>query len=185
MTCIVAVTDGKRVVMGGDSAGVAGYGLTVRKDKKVFKKTDESQTTWLFGFAGSFRMGQLIHYELVLPQVNAKARADLHKFMVTKFIPSLRLCLKNGGCAGKKEEVERGGTFLVGLLGRIFEIESDNQVAEPAELFFALGCGHDLAKGSLSSTMHMDLRERALQALTSAEKFSCGVRGPFEIVESD
>lgn len=186
MTCIVAVTDGKRIVMGGDSAGVGGFSLTVRKDKKVFKRIDESQTTWLFGFTTSFRMGQLIQYELVLPQVNAKARADLYGFMVTKFIPSLRTCLKNGGYAGKKEEVERGGTFLVGLLGRIFEIEGDYQVGEPAELFYSVGCGHDLAKGSLCSTKQIkDLRKRAHQALVAAETFSSGVRGPFEFVESD
>lgn len=187
MTCIVAVTDGKRVVIGGDSAGVGGYNLTVRKDKKVFKRTDESRTTWLFGFTTSFRMGQLIQYELELPQINTKAREDLYGFMVTKFIPSLRKCLKNGGYAGKKEEVERGGTFLVGLLGRIFEIESDYQVAEPADLFAAVGCGHDLAKGSLftSEGQTKDLRKRALQALAAAERFSGGVRGPFEIVESN
>lgn len=186
MTCIVVVTNGKRVVMGGDSAGVGGYRLTVRKDKKVFKRTDESQTEWLFGFTSSFRMGQLIQFELVLPQINAKARADLYGFMVTKFIPNLRACLKNGGYAGKNEEVERGGTFLVGLLGRIFEIESDYQVAEPADSFYSVGCGDDLAKGSLfTSTQTNDLRKRALQALTAAERFSSGVRGPFEFVESD
>ena len=58
MTCIVAVTDGKKIVMGGDSAGVSGYSLTIRKDKKVFKRKDESGTEWLFGFTTSFRMGE-------------------------------------------------------------------------------------------------------------------------------
>lgn len=186
MTCIVAVTDGKRIVMGGDSAGVAGHSLTVRKDIKVFKRKDESQTTWLFGFTTSFRMGQLIQYELALPQISEKARGDLHGFMVTKFIPSLRACLKSGGYARKKEEAEIGGTFLVGLLGHIFEIESDYQVAESADPFCAVGCGHDLAKGSLYTSGNTpSLHDRALRALEAAERYSSGVRGPFAFVESD
>ncbi|MDO8520875.1 MAG: hypothetical protein Q7S52_02055 [bacterium] len=185
MTCIVAVTNGKRIVIGGDSAGVGGYSLTVRKDKKVFKRSDESKTFWLFGFTSSFRMGQLIQYELKLPPVDSNAREDLYGFMVTKFIPSLRECLKSGGYAEKKYEVETGGTFIVGLLGRIFEIENDYQVAEHSESFTAVGCGHDLAKGSLyTSRRSANLHARVRQALEAAERFSAGVRGPFEFVQT-
>ena len=35
MTCIVGVVDGNRIIMGGDSAGVAGIDLGPRKDVKV------------------------------------------------------------------------------------------------------------------------------------------------------
>lgn len=37
MTCIVGVVEGHTVWMGGDSAGVGGYALTVRADQKVFR----------------------------------------------------------------------------------------------------------------------------------------------------
>ena len=36
MTCIVGIADGAKVWIGGDSAGVAGWSLTVRADEKVF-----------------------------------------------------------------------------------------------------------------------------------------------------
>ena len=37
MTCIVGLVHGGKVYMGGDSAGVGGYCLTVRADEKVFR----------------------------------------------------------------------------------------------------------------------------------------------------
>lgn len=52
MTCIVAVTNGVDVCMGGDSAGAIGNDVTVRIDPKIFKNKD-----LLFGCTGSFRMG--------------------------------------------------------------------------------------------------------------------------------
>ena len=36
MTCIVGLIDGSNVYIGADSAGVAGYGLTIMADEKVF-----------------------------------------------------------------------------------------------------------------------------------------------------
>ena len=52
MTCIVGLIDGRRVWMGGDSAGVSGLDITVRADAKVFRNGD-----FLIGFTSSFRMG--------------------------------------------------------------------------------------------------------------------------------
>ena len=107
MTCIAAVTDGNKIVIGGDSAGVGGLSLTVRRDKKVFKRADKSGTEWVFGFTSSFRMGELIQYELKLPEITEEDREDLYAFMVKKFIPKLRKCLKKGGYARNKSGEER------------------------------------------------------------------------------
>lgn len=57
MTCIAAITDGKTVWVGGDSAGVAGSSLEIRADEKVFTRKDKNKTTksgflifmWHFG----------------------------------------------------------------------------------------------------------------------------------------
>ncbi len=57
MTCIVGVTDGTEVVLGGDSAGVSieTRQLEVRANRKVFRRQD-----YVFGYSGSFRMGQIL-----------------------------------------------------------------------------------------------------------------------------
>ena len=186
MTCIVAVTDGKKIVMGGDSAGVSGYSLTIRKDKKVFKRKDESGTEWLFGFTTSFRMGELVQFELELPEITPEDKQYLYRFMVMQFIPSLRKCLKEGGWATIDKNIERGGTFIVALLGEIFVIGSDYQVGESLDLFDAVGCGEDIAKGSLYTSQKLkSLKRRALLALEAAQRLSAGVREPFNIIESN
>jgi ATP-dependent protease HslVU (ClpYQ) peptidase subunit len=186
MTCIVAVTDGARIVVGGDSAGVSGQSLVVRKDKKVFRKIDEVGNEWVFGFTTSFRMGQLIQYELALPTMDEKDQLDLHGFMVTKFITNLRKCLKDGGWSELKSGQECAGTFIVGLRGRLFVVLSDYQVEEPGDSFIAVGCGHDLAKGSLFTSQGIkNPIKRAELALLAAERFSGGVRAPFIFIESN
>jgi hypothetical protein len=59
VTVIAGIVEQGRVILGGDSAGVAGYELTVRSDVKVF-----TSGAYVFGFAGSFRAGQLLHWSL-------------------------------------------------------------------------------------------------------------------------
>ena len=57
MTIIVGLVTKAGVLMGADSAGVCGYELTIRKDKKIYQVDD-----FLFGYTTSFRMGQLLGY---------------------------------------------------------------------------------------------------------------------------
>jgi len=172
MTAIVGLARGGSVHIGGDSAGVAGLSLAVRADTKVFRKG-----RYLFGFTTSFRMGQLIRYSLVLPA----PKGDLDAFMATAFIDALRGCLKDGGWARKDSEREEGGTFLVGVRGRLYTIYDDYQVAKAADGFAAVGCGDQIALGALYATAGTGMRPRARLkvALRAAERFSAGVRGPF------
>jgi len=172
VTAIVGLTHAGRVYIGGDSAGVAGMSLTVRADTKVFRKKG-----YLFGFTTSFRMGQLIRYSLKLP----KPRGDLDAFMATTFVDALRLCLKTGGWASKENEREEGGTFLVGVKGRLYAVYDDYQVGKAADGYAAVGCGDQIALGALYATAGTGLspRRRVKRALAAAERFNAGVRGPF------
>jgi hypothetical protein len=176
MTCIAGLVDNGVVYIGGDSAGVGGSLLSVRTDQKVFQNGE-----FIFGFTTSFRMGQLLRYSLNPPK--NYENIDINKFMVTKFIESIRKCLKEGGYACKNNEIESGGTFLVGYKGRLFKIDSDYQVGEELIGFDACGCGEDIALGSLYSTQGQPPKERILKALEAAERFSAGVRRPFNVVE--
>src|SRR5262245_34038271 len=107
MTCIVGFVEGRSVWIGGDSAGVGGYDLTVRADEKVCRNGP-----MLFWFTSSFRMGQLLRYGLTVPE--RFPSMDVDKFMVTTFVDAVRECLKGHGWAEKRNEQERGGCFLVG-----------------------------------------------------------------------
>jgi ATP-dependent protease HslVU (ClpYQ) peptidase subunit len=175
MTCIVSVIDDGDVYMGGDSAGAAGWSIMTRADAKVFRNGE-----FLMGFTDSFRMGQILRYAFAPPHLCPDA--DLHRYMVVDFVNAVRESLKQGGWARKDSEQEAGGTFLVGVRGRLFCVCSDYQVGENAHGFDAVGCGHDLAKGVLYASGGQPPRERIRVALEAAEQFSNGVRGPFVIL---
>lgn len=149
-----------------------------RADSKVFRNGP-----FIMGFTASFRMGQLLRYSLVVPDHDP--RVEVEKYMATSFINAVRQCLKDGGYAEKNNEVESGGTFLVGYKGRLFEIEDDYQVGESLNGFAAVGCGFAYALGSLHSTDGMKPEDRIRKALVTAEHFNAGVRGPFVILNSE
>jgi len=173
MTCIVGLKENDTIYMGGDSAGVGGMSLTVRVDHKVFVKGD-----FIMGFTSSFRMGELLQYSLKIPSHHSET--DTYEYMVTSFIDAVRDCLKAGGYAEKDKEAEKGGCFLVGYKGRLFQIDSDYQVGESIHSFNAVGCGFDLALGAMYvSDSNANPEQRILLALEAAETFSAGVRRPF------
>lgn len=83
---------------------------------------------------------------------------------------------------GRKAEV--GGFFLVGFRGRLFAVESDYQVGEAVVSYQALGCGEQIARGSLFSSSHLDSERRVRLALEAAEAHSAGGRGPFTVLSA-
>lgn len=177
VTVIVGLVHKQRVHLGGDSAGLAGYQLTVRRDPKVF-----ANGPYVMGFTTSFRMGQLLHHAFEAPHPTG----NLDRFMVTTFVDALRTCLKNGGWAKKDSEQEEAGTFLVGVAGRLFQIDSDYQVGEPADEYAAVGCGDELALGALHATATLELKPRArlTAALAAATHHSSGVSAPYTYVRT-
>lgn len=173
MTCIVGLVDKGKVFIGGDSAGVENYNVSIRSDEKVF-----CNGPMLFGFTTSFRMGQLLRYALRIPPQDQQI--DDYQYMVTTFIDAVRKCLKEGGFASKKDDVETGGAFLVGYKGKLYSIDDDYQVSIGIDGYYAIGCGKYYALGSLYNTKYItDPVERLMKALETSEYFSGGVRGPF------
>ena len=194
MTCIVAMTDGQHVVMGGDSAGVDGRDLYLRADAKVFLKG-----SYAIGFTTSFRMGQILRYETELPDLPQHLDAEsLERFFVTDFIPAVRRSFEQHGFAktarfttpdkpGLSEDGQvMGGIFLVGVAGQIFEIRGDYQLGRPVTPYSAVGAGAMVALGALRALEGVEglsLRDRVTRALEAAEAYNAGVRGPFRLVE--
>lgn len=150
----------------------------VRSDPKVFRR-GEPDDPWVFGFCGSFRVGQLLRWSLELPTPEGD---DLDRFMVTTFVDAVRSCLKVGGGAHREHEVETpgDGAFLVGYRGRLFGVLNDYQVAAARDGLMAMGCGGDLALGALHASRG-SARTRIMRALEAAEAYCAGVRGPFTV----
>jgi len=177
MTCIVGLVDKGTVYMGGDSAGVGGLSISIRTDEKVF-----INGPFIMGFTTSFRMGQLLRFKFDCPQqTNGQ---DDFEYMVTTFIDSVRKCFASNGY-GKMQERDNnvGGTFLVGYKGVLYTIHSDFQVGRSALQYDAVGCGDDIALGSLFSTVGKPPQQRVKTALEAASKFSAGVAPPYTMLK--
>ena len=127
-------------------------------------------------------MGDILRYQLAVPVRDPEE--EPRAYMVRKFIPALRAALRDQGWLSKDKEREAGGTFLVGFAGRIFSVEEDLQVAEAADGYTAVGCGHEIAKGALFATQGQPPESRLRTALLAAERHSAGVRGPFVVLSS-
>jgi len=194
MTCTVIITDTKTVVLGGDSAGVAGLDLRSRADEKVFRVG-----SYVIGFTTSFRMGQILRYDTRLPEPPTGVDAiEMERFLVTQLVPVVRQTFADHGFSKtarftspadptvSEEGQEVGGLFLLGVAGQIFEIRQDYQVARPAARYSAVGHGAPVALGALHALEEfpeLSLQDRARQALEAAEAYSAAVRGPFHFVE--
>lgn len=147
--------------------------------------------SYLIGGSTSYRMLQILRYA-ALPQVPdeaaeaARVSGDaLHRFMCTKFVDAVRSALRDGGWLQKDRDREDAGDFLVGVAGRLYQVWSDMQLGESHEDFTAVGCGSQFALGSLAASSSLPLmtpEEHVRLALSVAERFSGGVRGPFVVL---
>lgn len=181
MTCIVGLVEDGKVWMGGDSSAIAGEHVWGVEHPKVWAKND-----YLFGYAGSFRLGQVVEHAFVPP-----ARAEnesLMYYMTIKFINELREVLAEHGCLVTSGEGIEGldeSLIMVGYEGHVFVIDDDLQVNECNDGYVAIGCGGDYALGSLYSTKGKHPHKRVLKALKAAAHFTKGVRPPYTIGFTD
>lgn len=184
MTCIVGIAQDKKVYMGGDSAGVdEAWNLTIRADKKVFTLGIEDE--FVVGFTTSYRMGQLLKHQLLLPDYTHLNDLDeeIEHYMVSQFIEAIRFCFRNYGYLKKENEQESGGQFLVGFRGRLFQIDSDFQVGRPLNGYAAVGVGAKVALGALYASRRREPLTRINLALEAAAHFTIGIQQPFYIIE--
>lgn len=176
MTCIVGLEKDGAVYIGGDSAGVSGYDVTIHSEPKVFRNGP-----MLIGYTSSFRMGQLLEHVLQIPDNDG---LDDMRYLVSVFIPALRECLKSNGFAEIDKNAESGGTFLLGYNGKLYKVASDYQVSRSADGFDACGCGESYALGAMMDAQRRLPPRMAVEyALEISYYFSVGVRPPFCVVE--
>lgn len=175
MTCIIGMVSKGKVHMGADSLASNNFTKTVMKESKVFENGE-----FLIGCCGSIRMMNLMKWKFSPPTV--KDGDDLHKFMCTEFVSKLRECLKENGF-GITTNDWKGGYFLVGIKGRLFQVQSDFLVIESDCIaigsgeYHALGCLYGLAGTDLSP------KKSILKALEAAEAFVTSVQRPFIVMK--
>lgn len=174
MTCVVGLVDNGKVWMGADSMSAS---TSLYADTCVFPKIVKVKGC-LIGYTTSWRMGQLLAHSLKLPPIKNK---NILKYMTKDFINAVLKSFKKGRWLVEENSQVEGGTFLVGIKGRLFRVQDDFSVIEGACGFDAVGCGDDIAKGAMFAGDKKDPTKRITTALEAAEQFSAGVRRPFHI----
>lgn len=186
MTCIVGYLSKKdgSVWIGADSLGSDGYVKAVNSTPKVFRNS--TYENLILGGTTTFRHLDLLRYsDTLFDEIDVYTNPVIdHKYMVTKFIPKIITLFKEGVI--DQPDTYKGGNFIVGIKDRLFEVQSDYSVLEPQDGFCAVGCGEDVAMGSLLTTKYMDIDipKKIELALNAAESYCCGVQRPFKIINT-
>jgi len=185
MTCIVAITDGSRIVMGADTGGV-NYAAAEYYEismPKVFHAGEDG--AYLVGYAGSYRLGQLLHYELSWPELGETFD---YPFVVKEIVPRIRACLEEHSEYGRpKSAGEREWIIVVGALGKIFTVSCHFDVLQSKKNYVSIGKGRLTAIGSLATTEKLESSpgKRIEVALDAAATVIPGILRPYKIIGSD
>lgn len=186
MTCIIGFLDKKNdcVWIGGDSLGSNFYTKKAQTPSKVFRH--DLFKNVIMGGTTTFRHLDLLKYsEEIFDKIDFYEKSTLdHKYMVTKFVPKVMNLFRNGVLS--ENDKDRGGNFIIGAGNKLFEIQCDYSVLEPTSGMCAVGCGEEVAMGSMLTTRDMDIspEKRIEIALRAAETYCCGVQRPFHIINT-
>ena len=181
MTCIIGYVNRKTkdTFIGADSSAVMGDEIFKRSDEKVFVNGP-----MIFGFAGSFRMGQILRYSFEVPKQSKKK--DDYEYLCTDFVDDLMKCFTKKGFATVEDNVIIGGTFLMGYKGNLYEVGPDFQVGKDLVNYAAIGVGEQFARGALyilDQDGELPTEQKVYMALEAAEEFSSSVTSPFSIMK--
>lgn len=172
MTCIVGCVHKGIVYMGGDSACSNQQELSIQADRKVAMNRGI-----LIGCAGDVLIGDLIQHAFVPPSY--RPNEDVFMYLLKKFTSTMKRTLKYEGLLGR---FEKECSLLIGLQGRLFQIDAEFQILEAACTYDATGSGAFFALGSMHSTADLlPPSDRIYQALRAAEAHCPTVRGPFSL----
>lgn len=181
MSCVIGYADNEKIYIGGDSAcvNIETFDIRTRRDPKVFIKDN-----FIFGYVGSYRVGQVLRYSFVIPPKPKGGMKDFD-YLCSIFVPSLIASLKENDCFQYKNEGEFvfDGKIMVGFDKNIYVISSDLQVTCELGTYFTIGSGESYAIGALHTMekMNIDLPpEKKIEfALETAEYYNSSVRRPF------
>lgn len=166
MTTVVAMqtTTGARIAC--DSQATDG-------DERIFHQTKVVQNgPFLLGGAGDCSFLDLMHYIWKPPVLTTKDKLDLHKFMVTKVVPSIRALLEEN-----KQFKELDFDFIFIIQGKIFNMGLDLSVLVSRNGISAVGTGGSYALGAIMAGATLE------NAMQYASEIDSKTSGPFDYFE--
>lgn len=171
MSLILGAVDDEKMVMGADSGGIrSSFDYEIRNDSKLFVKNKEV----IFGFAGSFRIGQIIRYQVEFDKKKDDSISD-HEYICNTVVESMRYYVPDLDDTN----------FLVAYNGNIYSIHTDFQVADLSSNFDSIGAGNPYAMSGyyfFDKYSNMTIEEKVQKSLEFTTKFNLGAQPPFEYI---
>ncbi len=177
MSVVIAVSDGKTIEAGADSAGGSQDEIYEIMEEKIFVRG-----AYLIGYCGSLRIGQILRYEVELP--DPPAEEDLAAFLVKEVMPEIRRAVETAGAAGKDQVLPGKTMILLGCRGGLWCIGPELFVSQ-AKPYAVIGSGRHHAYGALHALLAagMKIGRRLIElGLQAAAAYTPSVRPPFRFV---
>jgi len=180
MTCIIGMQKDEKVYIGADNIASTNELKQSREDKKVFIKNN-----MIFGCTSSYRIINLLQYQLVIPDYHLDVSID--QYMYTDFIEEVIKLFKDKCFSTIDNNVISGGNFIVGFKGKLYEIDNDFQIAKPSDGFSCIGSGYQYAYGAMKALKKyedklLSTEDIIKEALGVSEYYNPFVRKPFTIL---
>lgn len=180
MTCIAAAVDPDGTIhMGSDAVSLQGGCVRIDRRSKVFRVGP-----FLFGVAGAQRVSQILEQTFEPPGITG----DLDAYMVRELVPALRKHMdQEGGEIKRESERTRfDGNCVIGIAGRLFEIDSGYAVVSPRSPFYAIGCASQEAMAAMFTARELvealPAKQVVMCGLQAAAEFDINIRPPFTIL---
>ena len=184
MTCIVAIRTDDYVYLGTDSFGSNSFtGSKISYPRKVFQVGD-----FIIGVCGSFRMIQILtHKFAVMPRF---VDQDIYEYVYTSFYDSFISCLRQEKFLTDVNNVEvmgGGSELIIGIENKIFVMQGDLSIIEPADDFVCIGSGEYHSQAVLESLKDSKLApaEKILRAIQKTSKYVLSVNEDVFIMTND
>jgi len=178
MTCIAAYLDTNGdIYMGGDSIGVLDYTYLTVKEPKIFRRKN-----MVFGYTTSFRMGQILQYDIDIPAHHSELKTN--EYLISVFIPKIISKFEETKFLKIEDNQTVGGLFLIGYDKKIFLIEPTFSVLETESNYNSCGCGEDFARSAfwMMENKKVKPKDKVITALECASAHSL-VKPPFHILK--
>lgn len=183
MTIIAACRDQDGSIwMGADTVSLhRGADVKRSAESKIFRLGE-----MLIGSSGTLHSGQIVEHLIDLPLIPNEE--NLMPWLVREFIAPLRIAMKTHGgeCKNRNGDEEMDGRLLIGLRGKLFEVDCGYGAYTHAPSFAAIGCADQEAAAAMFTALKLkpDLHARAVvqYGLEAAAEYDINIRPPFEIM---
>lgn len=172
MTTIVALVKDGSVILGADSQ------VTDNDRRNNHPKMEKitKNNGYLIAGSGDATPCDILQHIFEPPVPTATERKDLYKFMITKFVPSMREALAENGWKPDPEDKDSGFSMLISFDGELFDIGDDFSVMLNQDGIYGVGNGSKFAIGALYAGASVE------EALEIAAKNDIYTSGPFTVI---